>query len=258
MFILSKILTFLILPPGIILAALIAGLSLLAARKRKAAFVTLAAATAVLLLLSFGPFSDLLIRPLEDECTALPPVVRLNPKDFSSYGAIAVLGGGSTENSPEEGSRTSLVKSGLKRAVYGALLAKRLGLPLIYSSGIVYARDGVETEAEAARRFWISLGIDPAMILIEDKSRNTYENAAFVAEMAGGRDLVLVTSAYHMKRSAFSFRRQGLGFLPAPTDYRGQRSPYVWADFFPSIGALDKSWDALHEYIGLAYYSLLK
>src|SRR5438045_126106 len=69
-----------------------------------------------------------------------------------------------------------------------------------------------ETEAAHATRLWQSLGIAPERIVIEDRSRNSYENAVFTRDLvqpkAGDRWL-LVTSAYHMPRSIGLFRKVG-------------------------------------------------
>lgn len=258
MFTISKILTFVLLPPGSLIFALVVGILLMARKRKRASAIVLSAAAAAFFLLSFSPFADLLLRPLEDAHPPLAAVEQLNPKDYADVGLIVVLGGGSTARSPEAGSKSVLIESGLKRAEYGAALAKRLDLPLLYSAGVVYEQEGVEAESEVARRFWVSLGIEDSRILVENASRNTYENAGLTAKMAKGKKLLLVTSAFHMPRSVQSFRKRGVDFTPAPTDYHATRTSYVWANYFPSEGSFRNSYFALHEYLGMAYYSLLK
>jgi len=258
MFVFSKILSHVLLPPGCLLIAFIVGILLFDAKKRKAAMIVVSLATTAFFLLSIQPFSNLILRPLEDAYAPLPPIETLNPAGYAQYGLIVVLGGGSIARSPEAGSMAVLVDSGLKRAEYALALAKKLGLPLLYSAGIVYEQEGAEPESEAARRFWLSLGIKDSMILVENASRNTYENAELTRKMASGRKIFLVTSAYHMPRSVQSFKKKGIDFLPAPTDYKAARVPNVWAEYFPSIGAFKNSYFALHEYLGMAYYAFLK
>lgn len=258
MFVFSKILTHILLPPGCILIALTAGILLLVAKKRKGATILICLTTTAFFLLSFQPFASMILRPLEDAHAPLPPTEVLDPADFAQYQLIVVLGGGSIARSPEAGSKAVLVDSGLKRAEYGLALAKKLGLPLLYSAGIVYEQEGAEPESEAARRFWLSLGIKDSMILVENSSRNTYENAELTKKLARGKKILLVTSACHMPRSVQSFRKKGVEVRPAPTDYRATRIPFVWAEYFPSIDAFQNSYRALHEYVGMAYYALLK
>jgi uncharacterized SAM-binding protein YcdF (DUF218 family) len=67
--------------------------------------------------------------------------------------------------------------------------------------------------------------------------------------------IVLVTHAWHMKRALWSFERVGLHAIawPAPLTYdEAERID----DFLPQVGALEASYRALHEMIGLAYYRL--
>jgi uncharacterized SAM-binding protein YcdF (DUF218 family) len=61
-----------------------------------------------------------------------------------------------------------------------------------------------------------------------------------------------------MPRAVLSFRKEGLSVLPAPTDYKANRSPYTIADFLPTSEAFANSYKALHEYLGLVGYSLAK
>ena len=57
-----------------------------------------------------------------------------------------------------------------------------------------------------------------SQVWIADKSRSTYENAKYGAELVKGRGIsriVLVTDAYHMPRAEGCFRKQGLSVAPA-------------------------------------------
>ena len=68
----------------------------------------------------------------------------------------------------------------------------------------------------------MSLGVPENKILTETRSINTSQNARFSAEILRENGLshpILVTSAFHMKRSVLNFAKQGVGVEPFPTDY---------------------------------------
>jgi uncharacterized SAM-binding protein YcdF (DUF218 family) len=105
-----------------------------------------------------------------------------------------------------------------------------------------------------------SMGVSEQDIIVESDSRNTYENAKFTKNLIEqapsiSGDLLLVTSAFHMRRSIGCFEKQELTFTPYPVDY------YVsdlvdYGDFIPSSGALEH-WDRLlSEVIGTIAYHL--
>ncbi len=67
-------------------------------------------------------------------------------------------------------------------------------------------------ESLAIRDYLVKMGIPSGDILVEDESRNTYENAANTAELLGadGRKIILVTSGFHVRRAKACF--EGVGF----------------------------------------------
>ena len=67
--------------------------------------------------------------------------------------------------------------------------------------------------------------------------------------------VVLVTNPWHMRRALWSFERVGLHAIawPAPLTYEERDRA---DDYLPSMQALQDSYLALHEAIGLAYYQL--
>ena len=64
-------------------------------------------------------------------------------------------------------------------------------------------------------------GVDPDRVHVEDRARNTIENALFSAPLVraqGWRRLVVVTDAFHVPRARYVFRRLGL-----PADWASVR-----------------------------------
>ena len=100
-------------------------------------------------------------------------------------------------------------------------------------------------------------GVPATMIWTEQESKSTYENAvnsAAILRQRGIHKIVLVTEAYHMRRSEGVFRKQGIEVVPAAC---GFRSPEVrWRDMLPSWEAISWNEDSMHEVIALVWYKL--
>lgn len=99
---------------------------------------------------------------------------------------------------------------------------------LIFTGG--QGNPGEPTEASAARIYALQSGVSPSDILIEDKSRTTYENivnAKQLADAHGIRTVLIVSDPLHMKRAITMARDAGLAADPSPTPstrYQGMRS----------------------------------
>jgi uncharacterized SAM-binding protein YcdF (DUF218 family) len=74
--------------------------------------------------------------------------------------------------------------------------------------------------------------------------------------MLNEKRIILVTSAYHMKRSVALFRKQGIEVVPAPVGFRSEQRPLTFFSFIPSIGNLSSSSLALAEHLSLRWYSM--
>ena len=97
------------------------------------------------------------------------------------------------------------------------------------------------------------------MVVLEGNSRNTYENALYtrqIIEKHGWREVLLVTSASHMRRAVAVFRAQGIAVIPAPTDIRVVERAFSFFRLLPTVTALEKSSIAIKEYIGWWIYGI--
>ena len=77
-------------------------------------------------------------------------------------------------------------------------------------------------ESEWSKDFLINCGIPEENILIENKSRNTWENALYtsdILEKKKNKKLLLITSSWHMKRAKFCFEKNNMNTDFFPTDY---------------------------------------
>ena len=251
-FVVSKVLNFFALPANLIVTVGIVGLVLARTRFRRAGR-RLAAATLILFaIVGLSPAGNALIEPLED---------RFPPWD-ASRGApdgIIVLGGAldptfvATRGGPD-------LNEAAERIAVIPELARRYPLAqIIYSGGdaSLIFHDG--SEAQSAAALLESFGIAKSRLTLEDRSRNTAENAAFskaVARPKPGERWLLVTSAYHMPRAIGAFRKAGFDVEAYPVDYRTRGAEDLVIPFDDIASGLRRTDVAAREWAGLAAYWL--
>ncbi len=247
----DKLLTVFAMPLGAALAGLLAAMVLLALRRRRAGGILAIAAIAALWIASMPATAGLLMNRLQGEYPAMP-VESYAPADVAIVlgGALSPAGTGAPYPDLHDSADRLLhafriFKAGKVRKI-------------LITGGQVFEPDATDTEAKAMAAILVSFGIDPQSILIENKSRNTFENAAFTAALfkeQGFRSGLLVTSASHMPRALAVFRKAGLAVEPASTDVgpQGEPAPFPLS-FLPDSGSLDTTTRALKEYLGLIVY----
>ena len=253
MFILSKLFTFLFLPPGIFVVFILIGIILFLLNRKKAGIVILTLTAILIYLLSIEPVKDRILLPLEN-AFPYPGKAELNCE------AIVVLGGGKISHSPAEEMKAAVTPQVAKRLYTAFKVWKVVNKPLIVSGGRVFKED-VEPESSAMKRFLTNLGIPDEEIIEDDRSKNTFQNGIFSYEILskkGIKKICLVTSAYHMPRSYRIFKSVGFSVIPVPADYRVDRAPYDWSGYFPGMGNLYDGFSGIHEYVGIAYFELIQ
>lgn len=183
------------------------------------------------------------------------PNLDTRPNDVA---AIAVLGGGviwpETDDAP-----TRLSKNALGRC-YRAVELYRQGkpCPILVSGGKANSNRPGPPEAHVLRDCLMTMGIPESDILMEDRSRTTYENAIESAWMLKQRKIesvLLVTDATHLLRSKLCFEKQGMQVVPAGSYYLTEEN---WGpfSFLPSPGAARQNDTVFHEVGGLIWYWL--
>lgn len=211
-----------------------------------------------LLFLAWGSLLALSLPVISAKTYSWLEAPYLSPPDFAGTDAqaIVVLGGGRWRNLPEYGA-DQISTGSLWRVRYAARLAKQLDLPVIASGGTVYPYETISEAAMAAFLLRDELGVKT--VWEEGNSRDTWQNAIKTAELAkeeGISNIILVTHAYHMRRSELAFSQTGLDVIAAPTGFRSLSASGWIDDWLPNARSLQRSRVALHEYIGLFYYSL--
>lgn len=252
-FILSKIVWFLLAPSNLL--ALLIALGLLLAtltRLRRSGLVLAGFACAGLFILGMTPLASVAMRSLE----ARFPIPQDLPGELHG---IIILGGAQDPDASMNLGQPILNEAG-ERLVVGFELALRHPQSRVLISGGSGALLGEEyTEAQAGAVLLESLGLDPARIMIEDRSRNTHENAVYSREIAQpqpGETWLLVTSAFHMPRSVGVFRQAEFDVIPYPVDFRtvGRDGPLPG---FSTISDGLRRFDvAAREFVGLVAYRL--
>ena len=138
-------------------------------------------------------------------------------------------------------------------------LQRMTGLPILVSGGQVFQDTG--TEAEIAGREFREMGVAEQELFLEDRSRNTVENARLAKEICsaqGWQRPVLLVVALQAPRTAMIFAREGMDCLVYPTHYRcaAQWHFSPVQDLVPSADCLSDSAAALREYLGIAALKL--
>jgi len=168
--------------------------------------------------------------------------------------AIVVLSAGRRKIAAEYGDIDTVSSKTLQRLQYAAWLFQKTQLPILVSGGSPH-NDATAEGVLMNQTMLTAFNIAPKWI--EAKSKNTFENARFSAEILKQqkiKEILLVTHAIHMKRAAFAFEQQGISVIPAPTVFSPSSSQ--WRDYLPSPEALYQSQQALHELVGRVWYSL--
>jgi len=216
---------------------------------RRAGLILATAAMACLYIASMPLASFWLVDAAERLADAMPRLPASAPP-----GAIIVLAA-EFRASNVPGGKDLPGPLTLERLAEAAREQRRTGLPILTSGGwLPYSNDSLAgTMARSLE--------DDFRVPIkwrEERSRTTYENAVFTAKLLKADNvttIVLVTQAWHMRRALWSFERAGLHAIPYPAPLTYDETGRI-DDYLPSISALEQSYRALHEAIGLAYYRL--
>ncbi|MDR5878298.1 YdcF family protein [Caballeronia sp. LZ032] len=113
-----------------------------------------------------------------------------------------------------------------------------------------------QAEADNYAPYVLAQGVQPDDLVRENQSLNTWQNARNVAAIVGrahDNRLIIVTSAYHMRRSLRAF--QAFGFDPQPY-VSSARHGHV--TLLPRLGSFETSEIALHELVGLARFGVYR
>jgi uncharacterized SAM-binding protein YcdF (DUF218 family) len=148
------------------------------------------------------------------------------------------------------------------RYIAALRLAQRFPSARLVFSGGAREEPGkgpLETQAAVAAAILGQVGLDPSRIVFDEQSRDTCDHPRRVRALVQptpGETWVVVTSAMHMPRTIACFRAAGWhDVIPYPTDFKVVLGGWDAGTFqvAANLALLD---EALHEWVGLAYYRL--
>lgn len=247
----SKIAWFFATPSNLLISLILLGLILsFWTRTRQVGLGVALFFTLATIGLGLLPVANYILLPLEER---FPPY-----KDVGRPVDGIILLGGAVEAS-ESAARGSIVANESSERVLETIrLARRYpeARILISGGGGTVFGDGA-AEAPIIAAFLQSLGIKASRLVVEDRSRTTYENAVYSRDLAKPREgerWLLVTSAWHMPRSVGVFDKAGFPVIPYPVDFRtaggmaGQRPFAFVSDGLRRLDVGAKEWAGLIGY----------
>jgi uncharacterized SAM-binding protein YcdF (DUF218 family) len=248
---LSKVLGFLALPSNLVIVAGLIGVLLLLTRFRRTGRVLVVASLLLLAIFGLSPLGNALMIPLEDR---FPPWT-----GSGDVAGIIVLGGAVSPDVSAALNDVSLNESAERLTAAVLLAAAYPRAKIVFAGGDAGLVRVEGAEAPFAARLLRELGVAPGRIIVEDRSRNTAENAVFANELAApkkGERWLLVTSGYHMPRAIGVFRRAGFEVEPFPVDWRTRGSADTLRPFMSVGDGLRRTDTAVREWVGLFVYWL--
>ena len=249
MFYLSKIVWAFFQPSTLIAIVLVAGL-FMAARGKRSGLTVLFCGVALYLIAGFSPLANWLLIPLEDRA-------RIGMEEPVDEAAGIIVLGGAISGAQDLGDRRPILNEAADRMIEAVRLAQQYpALPVIFSggNGEFFPGSKQEPEAELARRFFAGFKITPPRLRLEDRSRNTLENAVFTAKLVQPQPdqrWILVTSAFHMPRARALFEAQGFRIIPQAGDFRTSGPEDFWQIFGRPSDGLRRLDIAAKEWVGL-------
>lgn len=238
---LKKTIGFWMMPMSFCMALIAIGLVLFIFSKRQSLAKTFSITGLLLLFLfSWHPFSNVLLRPIEQTHS---------PFDIQqTVDYVLVLGNG-VESDKDVPKHSNLSSSATARLLEGLRIIRAQPNSTLIVSG--YKSNNTISCAQAYADLAISMGVDPKRIIKLEEPKDTYEEAVAAKNIIGDKNLALVTSASHMPRAFKYFQQQNINTTTAPTFYLVKYTDTTNWRFDAS--ALAKSERAIYEYIGMLW-----
>lgn len=238
-----------------VLLGLLAILATLPATPQRHRWMRCLAVLSLLLLFVFGNrFTSQILAGLVEERSP-----RFDQSTMKRYDTIVVLGSGAASRGTLRPS-DELSSVSIERTLCGIELFRNGFAPrLLFAGGDASIFGYGPKESLEMKRLALQLGVPEEAILIEDRSRTTYENAVETKRILGNGSIIMVTSAIHVPRAWALFRKQGLDTTPYACGYMAQDIPSLgWDgdpfDFIPDAKALHRNTDAISEVVGILFY----
>jgi len=227
-FLIKKIISMMLMPLTLGIIFMLIALFFLYKENRKKAKQYLKFSILWIALISYAPFANLMLYPLEK---IYPKLEKIPP----NIEYILLLGGDKE-----------------KRTWEALRLYHKLPNVKIITSG--YALHDQISEAYKTAKLLSESGVKKSDILTQSNVKDTQEEAKEMKKRVGEKAFILVTSAYHMPRAMRFFQQEGLNPIPAPADFNNPDEDGIFSVF--QSKQLQKTEHAWHEYLGLLWMKI--
>jgi len=246
----SKTIWNMISPDSLFIILLALCLLLFLFKRTKKAIILFSLITLSTLFLCIFSVGDWMLYPLESRFQHNPDL----PKHIDG---IIVLGGSVIPDRSVEWQQLETNQFHERLSSFIKLSQLYPDATLIFSGGNASTDEDKPTEAQIAKTYFLESGISPERLLIENKARNTAENAIFSKQLANpqpNETWLVITTAFHMPRAIGVFCQQNWKVIPYPVDHQTLPSQ-LYRPGFSLIAHADHLVLATHEWLGLlAYY----
>ncbi|WP_193142624.1 YdcF family protein [Meridianimarinicoccus sp. MJW13] len=245
---LSKLFWMAARPESWLLGLMLLALAGLLLHRRPLAVTALSLAIAAFLVIALLRPAYTLLGPLERAYPANP--------DLAAPAAIVVLGGGEEAVRTDTYGQPHISDKGDRFLTAIALARQYPEARVVFTGGTGWFRTGFLPGSEVARQIFTGAGIAQDRLILEGRSLNTWQNAVNTLPLMDGLPeggIVLVTSAFHMRRSVEVFCAAGWrNLVPYPTDFRilpqGHRLGWRFAENLAELNLAAKEWIGLLAY----------
>lgn len=249
MFGLSKILGFFALPSNLLIVLALAGILIMRTRFRRFGHGLLIGAVLLLAVVGITPIGNALMLPLEERFP------KWDGKGGAPHGIVVL--GGAVSPDVSHARKDIALNEAAERMTAVAKLARDYPQAKIAFTGGSGRLFGGATEADFVTALFESFGIPRDRLVLENRARNTVENALFTRDLVQPKPAerwLLVTSAHHMPRSVGLFRKAGFPVEAYPVDFRTRGSADLAGPFGSLAAGLARTDAAMHEWAGLLVY----
>jgi len=204
----------------------------------------------VIFAVAILPIGDWLLMPLENR---FPPAIP------DQVDGIVIIGGDENPRISDQRGEPVAYISAMRYLVFAKLARDYPKAQLVFSGGpgVIEPYNRMK-DGEVAKQALESIGVPVSRMIFETRSRNTYENAVFSADMvhpSKNQKWLLVTNAWHMPRAIACFRKAGWDIYPMPAGYLSGTEKFPPLQFSLEDDLLKVTF-AVHEYYGLLEYWL--
>ena len=251
-FYLSKILNFFINPLYILTLIILVQLVIIFFMESKKLVIFFSKLFLILFLFfGYNPLSNFLLSKIED-------YIQPSKYPVQQLTGVIVLGGSFNSGLESKERNEVSLNSSAERLTKALEIYKKNPRLLIFFSGFSgELKPQGWSESDMAKKFFLDQGVKIDNLIFENQSRNTFENIKYSKDIIANYKGTwgLITSASHMPRSFFIFKKQSLILEPISVDYKTGTSKIFWINFNISSGL--SNWSIiLHELIGITYYKI--